>query len=450
MRKIITVLFAVVQLVACNSYKKYIKQAEQLAAEGNYSDAADNYYTVLLNNPNSLEAKNGLRKNAQLVLDNKFGTFAKLVVEGNSEKALRQFFYCKDYFNNVSKIGIELDWQNHFEALYEETKLDFIAEQYKIGLNLMQENKHDKAQITFNKILEFDSSYKNVSVLRIQSIVEPLYKQGLKYMDLGNYNLAYKQFESISKFDKNYKDINEKIQFITQKISVPIATVLTGNTKFDKYQDIAFCDVLIAKLSKSKNPFLQVIDRKNLEKMLQEQELGMSGIVDINTANKAGKIIGAKYFLLLNVYEVNTNELKPTITQETAYQAISERVTAANGETQSVIKFKKVNYSETKKFRKVDARIGYQLVSVQSGQIVSAEVFTSEQFDVHSYARYNGNIDNLYPSLPAGNFMPNAPTDWRDKFFELNRDLLSNQVLTDKVFEEISQKILDDIELFIQ
>jgi tetratricopeptide (TPR) repeat protein len=449
MKKIIIALF-IIQFWACSSSQKFMKQAAQLSSEGNYSDAADNYYTVLLNNPKNLEAKIGLRKNAQLVLDEKFATFAKLVVEGSSEKALRQFFYCKDYYNNLNKIGIELDWQAHFDALYEETKQEFIAEQYKIGLNLMLDNKHDKAQIAFNKILEFDSSYQNVSVLRIQSIVEPLYKQGTKYLELGKYNLAYKQFEDIMAFDKNYKDVHEKMLFIQQKINVPIATILTGNTKFDKYQDIAFCDVLIAKLSKSKNPFLQVIDRKNLEKILQEQELGMSGIVDANTASKAGKIIGAKYFLLINVYEVNTNELKPTTTQQTAYQAESERVATAGGETQSVIKFKKVNYAETKKYRKVEAKIGYQLVSVQSGQIVSAEVFNGEQFDVHLYARYSGNIDNLYPNLPAGNFMPSAPTEWKDQFFELNRDLLSIQALTDKVFEEISLKILDDIELFIQ
>jgi hypothetical protein len=161
-------------------------------------------------------------------------------------------------------------------------------------------------------------------------------------------------------------------------------------------------------------------------------------------------MIGVKYFLLIDVTDVKFDELKPTTSDEPAYQSFSERVVGANGEAQSVIKFKKVNYSETKKYRKVEARVSYQLVSVQTGQIVSSEVFNADQYDAHAYAKFNGNIDNLYPSLPAGNFMPDAPPEWKEKFFELNRELASNQILADKAFAEISQKIIDDISLYIQ
>ncbi len=435
---------------SCDSSLKYLKTADKLAKDGNYSDAADNFYTALLINPTNIKAKQGLQKNAQLVLDAKFGSFAKLVVEGSSEQALRQYIYCKDYFNNLKNIGIDLNWLAYFDPLYEETKQEFIGKQYEIGLSQMKENKFDKAEFSFAKILEFDSSYKNVSVLRMQSLLEPLYNQGLNNIEAENYKAAYKIFKQVASFDATYKNTLQMLDYALQKASLPVAAILVGKKSYNNSEDLSFYQVLVARFSKSKNPFLKIIDRNNLEKLLKEQELGMSGIIDPESAVKAGKMIGVKYFLLIDVTDVKFDELKPTTSDEPAYQSFSERVVGANGEAQSVIKFKKVNYSETKKYRKVEARVSYQLVSVQTGQIVSSEVFNADQYDAHAYAKFNGNIDNLYPSLPAGNFMPDAPPEWKEKFFELNRELASNQILADKAFAEISQKIIDDISLYIQ
>lgn len=449
MKKLIIFIF-LLQLMACDSSLKFVQTADKLATAGNYSDAADNYYTALLTNPNNTKAKLGLQKSAQMVLDAKFGSFAKKVVEGSSEDALRQYNYCKDYFNNLKNIGVDLNWQTLYDQLYEETKQEFIGKQYDIGLGLMKENKFDKAELAFDRILEFDSSYKNVSVLRIQSVVEPLYNQGLKYMEAENYKAAYKNFGQVAGFDATYKQTLQFLNLSLQKASLPIAAILVSKKTFTNREDVSFYEMLVARLSKSKNPFLKVIDRTHLEKLLKEQELGMSGIIDAETASKAGKLIGAKYFLLINVSDVIFDELKPTTSIETAYESFSQRIVNETGDAQSVIKFKKVDYKETKQYRKVEARVSYQLVSVQSGQIVSSEVFSDEKADAHVYARFDGNKDNLYPSLPAGNFMPQAPKEWTEKFYELNRNLASQQSLADKTYEAISLKIIDDINLYIE
>ncbi|MBJ7429684.1 MAG: hypothetical protein JHD28_12130, partial [Bacteroidia bacterium] len=417
--------------------------------DGNYSDAVDNYYSALLINPKNLKAKQGLQKNAQLVLDGKFSAFAKYVVDGNNEQALRQYSYCKDYFNNLKNIGVDLNWLAYFDPLYEETKQEYISKQYDLGLSQINENKFDKAEFTFAKIVEFDSSYKNVSVLRMQSVLEPLYNQGLKYIEAENYKAAYKTFKQVSTFDATFKNTLQMLKYALEKASLPIAAVLVGKNQYQNYEDISFYQALVAKFGNTKNPFLKVIDKTSLNKLLNQQADSIT-ITDAETATKTGKLIGAKYFLLINVNEVKFDELKPTTTDEPAYQSFSERVVGANGESQSVIKFKKVNYAETKKYRKVEVKVTYQLVSVQIGQIVSSETFSSEQYDVHVFARFNGNTDNLYPSLPAGNFLPNVPAEWKEKFFELNRELSASQTLADQAFAEISQKIMDDIDLYIQ
>lgn len=449
MKKLLLFLF-LLQLMACDSSLKFIQIADKLATEGNYSDASDNYYTAFLTNPNNLKAKLGLQKSAQMVLGAKFSAFAKHVVSGDNEDALRQYNYCKDYFNQLKNIGIDLNWQTLYDQLYEETKQEFIGKQYDIGLGLIKENKFDKAELAFDRILEFDSSYKNVSVLRIQSVVEPLYNQGLKYMEVKNYKSAYKVFGQVASFDKSYKQTMQLLNESLQKASLPIAAILVSKKTFANQEDSSFYQLLVNRLGNSKNPFLKIINRNLLENLLKEKAFGITEITDAETASKAGKLIGAKYFLLIDVNEVVFDEMKPTNTIETAYESFSQRVVNETGDAQSVIKFKKVDYKETKQYRKVAAKVSYQLVSVQSGQIVSSEVFSDEAFDAHVYARYDGNKDNLYPNLPAGNFMPTAPKEWTDKFYELNRSLASLQSLANKTYETISLKIIEDINLYME
>ncbi|MCF8429254.1 MAG: hypothetical protein K9G64_03905, partial [Bacteroidia bacterium] len=129
MKKLLLFLFLLKQM-ACDSSLKFVQTADKLAKEGNYSDAADNYYTAFLTNSKNTKAKLGLQKSAQLVLDAKFSAFAKHVVSGENEDALRQYNYCKDYFNNLKNIGIELNWLTLYDQLYEETKQEFIDKQY--------------------------------------------------------------------------------------------------------------------------------------------------------------------------------------------------------------------------------------------------------------------------------------------------------------------------------
>jgi hypothetical protein len=124
-------------------------------------------------------------------------------------------------------------------------------------------------------------------------------------------------------------------------------------------------------------------------------------------------------------------------------------VVTPSGESQSVIKFKKVFYTETRKFRKVEASVSYQLISVETGQIITSDNVIAEKSDRHSYSRFKGNIDNLYPSLPAGNYLPTVDPTWRESFYELNRELTLNNVLANDVYEDISLKIINDLNLYI-
>lgn len=67
----------------------------------------------------------------------------------------------------------------------------------------------------------------------------------------------------------------------------------TGNDKLEGKVDLKLSDMLITTLVKSGK--FDVIERTQIEKVLEEQKLGMSGVIDESTAVEVGKILGAEY-----------------------------------------------------------------------------------------------------------------------------------------------------------
>jgi CheY-like chemotaxis protein len=51
------------------------------------------------------------------------------------------------------------------------------------------------------------------------------------------------------------------------------------------------------------------------------------------------------------------------------------------------------------------------------------------------------NINNLYPNLPEGNYLPQVSREWRDMFFNPRKNLLPVTDLLNQAFNEASLKM---------
>lgn len=80
-----------------------------------------------------------------------------------------------------------------------------------------------------------------------------------------------------------------------------------GNSKFDGKVDLKLSDMLITSLVKSGK--FDVIERTQIELVLSEQNLGMSGIIDESTAVEVGKLLGAEYVLFGVVTSATQQEI---------------------------------------------------------------------------------------------------------------------------------------------
>jgi len=86
------------------------------------------------------------------------------------------------------------------------------------------------------------------------------------------------------------------------RIRVGIMAFDSKTPSVSQQQAAIISDVLTGQLASSKT--IAVYERQQLEQIAAEQRLGMSGLVDINTAVEIGKIIGLQYVLLGSVTEL--------------------------------------------------------------------------------------------------------------------------------------------------
>ncbi len=442
-------LIVILLFTACNPSKQYVKKGDELYAMGLYEDAANYYYNALLANPKNYLAKQALEKAGNLVLTSKISQFGRYIAQNETEQAVYQYRNAQRYFNTVKNVGVELNWPSLYNDVYEDLKSDFVLKLYDKGLAQMQQKKYDLAEKTFSKITELDSNFKDVTVLRTISLLEPMYARGNQLMGIGNYKEAYRNFDKVFVVDPTFKDIAALRNQALEKARTGV--VVVGSAIDKSLANIAqqTQDYLVANLVKIKNPFLQVVDRKFFNQFLQEQELGMTGIINPESAAKAGKLAGLKYVLAVRVNDYKVEDLPLKTDSVVAYEAYTESTPNPNGTYNYVTRFKKVNYADAYQKRLVSLKVFYELISTETSAVVASDIIDDVKIDEQHVFTYNGSPKNLYPNLPAGNFLPEAPKEWRANFTQLRRRLVSIDELQRNALAEIALRISAEINVYI-
>ncbi|HRH38691.1 MAG TPA: CsgG/HfaB family protein, partial [Flavobacteriales bacterium] len=151
-------------------------------------------------------------------------------------------------------------------------------------------------------------------------------------------------------------------------------------------------------LTETNDPFLKVVDRENMERILAEQRLSLSGVVDEQTAVRVGNLIGAQAVLMGEV--VDYREVPGELRRSTkdGYETYTETVIdPKTGAKTYVPRTKAVRYAEYLQENKVYMTFNYRLVSLETGEVLVSKVVDRQEQDHMYYADYQGNRDALVP-----------------------------------------------------
>jgi tetratricopeptide (TPR) repeat protein len=445
--KALCAMLFVALLCACNPQAKLVKQAHVQSEAGQYDEAAKLYYNILLNDQKNKDAKAGLKLNGQKVLADKFAKFSKQVIEGRIDEALRTYYYAQGFANNTAKVGVMLDWPHEYDEVYEDIKQEYTQQQYDVAIEYIKARKYEQAEKVFEQIAVYDSSYKNVSVLRLNTVLEPLYNQGLEQYKAGKYKDAYYTFKKVAQIDDQYKDAlklrNQAQTQATQLVGVfPVyyqasAKNFEGNT-FNLSIKVA------DELSKLQGAYVKIANAKNLHKELENR-----GFVNINKAElavEAGKSNNLSYVLLIEMDSFGYVKSPLQTYQRDAYESVTENILNPYTRTYSSIsKFKKVQYTDKSEGQFLYMRVHYRLIDVKTGYVLYSNTLVEQRNDELHIASYNGNAANLYPSLPEGNYLPHVSEEWRSMFSNPRKQLLPTSGLYQAAIEKLSNQIVKEV-----
>lgn len=390
---------AMLLLVACTGSKPMAKKAAKLDTAGLYAEAADMYLQSLQRNNRNVEAKIGLKKTGQQLLNDKLGTFFRsFSTGGNKEEAVNAYLSAKAYADRIGQMGVVLDVPSSYLNDFNEVKGKYLVELYTQGQDLMTKQDFKGAEVVFSKIGALEPGYKDSGSLQNIAYLEPLYRSGKDALDAEQYRKAYQDLLKVTSKDASYKDAAALRNRAVEKGRYSIAVLPFSGSKKDLATRVqAYATTALTEIS---DPFIKVVDRENIQRILDEQRLGMTGVVDEASAVNAGKLIGAQAVLMgtLIDYREETGQLKRSTKDGFASYQVKQPNPEVPGQMMFVTKYKPVKYTEYFQENKVVTSYSYKLVSMETGEVLLSKVVDQEKKDHTYYANYDGERNTLFPA----------------------------------------------------
>lgn len=420
MRSRLHILSFTLLLAACTGSKPMTKRAAKLDQAGMYAEAADMYLGAVQRNGRNVDAKIGLKRTAQQVLDDRLSDFFKAMAMGEDRRnAVNTFLDAMAYRDRVQRMGVVLEVPDHYRRDFEQVKGEHLMSLYEQGQARLEAQDFKGAELLFQEIARLEPNYRDASSLQAVAYLEPLYRAGIADLERGLYRKAVDEFDRILQKDKGYKDAAALRQQAIQRGQYTIAVV--PFTTDMKRQDLAtrLQAHVITGITASRDPFLRLVDRENMDRILEEQRLGLSGIVDEQTAVQVGNLMGAKAVIMGNLIDYREEPGQLRRSTKDAFEAYrSQEVNKETGEKFFVTRYKPVRYAEFYQENKVLLTFSFRLVSLETGEVLVSQVVERSAQDHMYYASYDGNGEGLFPAR-------NGVVDLNDRARRDLRTLLS-------------------------
>jgi curli biogenesis system outer membrane secretion channel CsgG len=396
---VVSAISAALLIAGCTGSKPMAKKALKLDQAGLYAEAADMYLQSLMRNNRNVEAKIGLKKTGQQLLNDKLGVFFRSFSTGDDrESAVNSFLSAKSYVDRVSQYGVVLDVPSSYMNDFNEVKGKYLVDLYTQGQGLMSKQDFKGAETVFAKIGALEPGYKDSGSLQNIAYLEPLYRSGSLALEAKQYRKAYEELGKVVGKDASYKDASALRSTAVEKGRYSIAVLPFSGSKKDLAARVqAYATTALTEIN---DPFVKVVDRENIQRILDEQRLGMTGVVDEASAVSAGKLIGAQAVLMgtLIDYREETGQVKRSTKDGFASYQVKQPNPEVPGQMMLVTKYKPVKYTEYYQENKVVASYSYKLVSMETGEVLLSKVVDQEKKDHAYYASYDGERNTLFPA----------------------------------------------------
>lgn len=433
-------------LTSCHGTKYHTKIAVKQETAGLTNEAANSYYTALTKKRTNVDAQIGMKKNGQLVLNQMLGEFAREKSFGSNKNAVYAFHKARDYKNKIQGVGVTLDIAEFYLQDYNNARDGYLMELYEEGTTLLEQEKYNEAEIRFKEIKNFDPNFKDSKDLADIAYMEPLYSAGLKALEVKHYREAYEKFDQVITRKPDYKDAKNLKKECLDKGTYTIALLSFENATNTTGLDAKVSAYTLEALTSINDPFLRIVDREHMQAILQEQKLQLSGVVDEATAVNVGQLVGAQAILTGTVLNYSTRNGQLRSQNVNAYEAYKvKKLNSEDGKYYYETRYKPVTYTQYSNSNSCSVSFQYKLINLKTGELIKTDIIEKSVIDEISYARYDGNANELYPA--SGNNVSFNQNERKSLMGMLNsrQELKPSGELSNELFNVISKQLSNEI-----
>lgn len=445
------VLLTLFSAMGCATSKSFSKKGQKLETAGLMEEAASMYYTALQKNRGNIDAKIGLKSTGQVVLNNLLQEFVQMKSFDKKKEAIAAWKNAMNYNGRVRSLGVTLNVPEFYLEDFEEVKETYTIELYDEGLALMDEGKYKEAESKFNEIGQIDPDHAEAGDLAAIAFAEPLYKEAKTALQDQKYRKAYDKLDRVNKRLPGYKDAA-----ILQREALDAGLFTVALLPFDNASnrsglESGMAAYALEALTSVNDPFLKIVDRQNMELILEEQKLGLSGVINQETAANVGEILGAQAVMTGTVISYDAHNGNTNKSTKEAYKQYRQKL--YNKEEQKYYyqtRYEKVNYFEYTKENKVNVSIQYKITSLSTGEVLLSRILDKQVSDVAHWGEYSGDLSELYPARGNNVSLSSAARSSLMAVMNGNRTPRGTGELTNDVYQIITADMKNDITQLVQ
>lgn len=393
MKYISIILFALLILTGCAS-KRYVKKALKYENSGLYTDAADQYYNSLVANAKNIDAKLGLQRTGQLVLDDKVEDFKSQYQNGTPKGAVYAYRGAEDYNRKLKKVGINLIFPEEQKTYYKEVEDTYLNKLYQDASKALGLEEFVSSEKLFSEIISINKNYKDAHSQWVIAKYEPIYRNGISLVKTQMYRSAYGAFDKIIVDVGTYKDSHElrSSSLKMAKVTISILPFKANNWSYNaKAKQIEM--KVINGINAIESPFYGVANQISLENNPFAKALEYDRTKGVaNSGIQSNAVLeGAVLKYVANKGYLNKTEKRAYIKRTEEYVNAQTKVS----ETRTV--FDKVKYYEYRLKRNVVLSLQYSMRRTDKNELVISDVFNSEEEAGLYYAEFEGDFKQLVP-----------------------------------------------------
>ncbi len=242
-------------------------------------------------------------------------------------------------------------------------------ENMELGKSYLEDNDYQAAIEKFSNAKNIDS---NPNVNRLLSEAtsayqEKKYELGSDYLDEEDWEMAYRSFRALL-VHGDYLDAerkyNQALEELREERLVRIAVLKFDDTATYRYNLGRRSSSLLASELLRKNPkFIELVERDQIETIIDEQKRSETGLIEESTATELGNILGVDYLVVGTVLSGSVSRNRR-----------SEKVTVNEEE--------RTRYTITKE---AYSRIEFKLLDTSNGAIVLSDSIRDNYREEKSY-----------------------------------------------------------------